>query len=137
MKKCKLLSFRHYVLHHYPLQKKTINTCKKIYNYEYLRHEKLKCGDSIDILAYANISIVGFATIFSLGLCIISLISYRRSKNKKIFFVSLVLLLFFIKNLFLSITLFTAPIQNNTMLLALGLFDLFILLFLYIAVLTK
>lgn len=63
--------------------------------------------------------------------------SYRKSKNKKIFFVSLVLLMFFMKNLFLSIHVFTTPIQNNTMLLVLGLFDLLILLLLYIAVLTK
>jgi len=91
----------------------------------------------MDSLSYVNIIIVGFATIFSLGLFIISLISYRKSKNKKILFVNLVLLLFFLKNLFLSFTLFTTQIQNNNTLLVLGLFDLFILVFLYIAVLTK
>jgi hypothetical protein len=91
----------------------------------------------MDSLSIVNIIIVGFATIFSLGLLIISLNSYRKSKNKKIFFVNIVLLLFFIKNLLLSFNLFTTQIQNNITLLVLELFDLLILVFLFIAVLTK
>ncbi len=91
----------------------------------------------MDNLSIVNIIIVGFATIFSLGLFIISLNSYRKSKNKKIFFVNIVLLLFFIKNLLLSFNLFTTQIQNNITLLVLELFDLLILVFLFIAVLTK
>ncbi len=80
---------------------------------------------------------VGFITVFSLGLLIISFNSYRKSKNKKILFVSLVLLFFFIKTLYLSFMLFTAQIESNSILLALELFDLLILMFLYIAVLIK
>ena len=91
----------------------------------------------MDNLSIVNIIIVGFATIFSLGLFIISLNSYRKSKNKKILFVNLVLLLFFIKNLLLSFNLFTTQIQNNITLLVLELLDLLILVFLFIAVLTK
>jgi hypothetical protein len=91
----------------------------------------------MDSMSYANIIIVGITTIFSLGLFIISLNSYRKTKNKKIFFVSIVLLLFFIKNLLLSFFLFAAQIQNNINLLALELFDLLILVFLFIAVLSK
>lgn len=91
----------------------------------------------MDNISLVNISIVGITTVFSLGLFIISLTSYRKSKNKKILFVSLVLLLFFIKNLLLSFFLFTAQIQNNITILALELFDLLILVFLFIAVLTK
>jgi hypothetical protein len=91
----------------------------------------------MDSMSYVNIIIIGIATIFSLGLFIISLNSYRKSKNKKIFFVSIVLLLFFIKNTLLSFLLFTAQIQNNINLLALELFDLLILVFLFIAVLSK
>ena len=91
----------------------------------------------MDNIALVNIGIVGITTVFSLGLLMISLISYHRSKNKKILFVSLVLLLFFIKNLLLSYFLFTAQIQNNITILALELFDLLILVFLFIAVLTK
>jgi len=91
----------------------------------------------MDSMSYVNIIIVGITTIFSLGLFIISLNSYRKSKNKKIFFVSIVLLLFFIKNTLLSFFLFAAQIQNNINLLALELFDLLILVFLFIAVLSK
>lgn len=80
---------------------------------------------------------VGFITVFSLGLLIISCNSYRKSRNKKILFVSLVLLFFFLKTLFLSLMLFTAQIESNSLLLALELFDLLILMFLYIAVLIK
>jgi hypothetical protein len=80
---------------------------------------------------------VGFITVFSLGLLIISFNSYRKSKNKKILFVSLVLLFFFLKTLFLSFMLFTMQIESNSILFALELFDLLILMFLYIAVLIK
>jgi hypothetical protein len=91
----------------------------------------------MDNISLVNISIVGITTVFSLGLFIISLTSYRKSRNKKILFVSLVLLLFFIKNLLLSSFLFTAQIQNNINVFVLELFDLLILVFLFIAVLTK
>ena len=80
---------------------------------------------------------VGFITVFSLGLLIISFNSYGKSKNKKILFVSLVLLFFFLKTLFLSFMLFIAQIESNSILFALELFDLLILMFLYIAVLIK
>jgi len=91
----------------------------------------------MDIIPLMNISIVGITTVFSLGLFIISLNSYRKAQKKKILFVSLVLLLFFIKNLLLSLFLFTAQIENTIMILVLELFDLLILVFLFIAVLTK
>jgi hypothetical protein len=91
----------------------------------------------MDNISLINISIVGITTVFSLGLFIISLTSYRKSRNKKILFVSLVLLLFFIKNLLLSSFLFAAQIQNNINIFVLELFDLLILVFLFIAVLTK
>jgi len=91
----------------------------------------------MDNIALMNIGIVGITTVFSLGLTIISLISYHKSKNKKILFVSIVLLLFFIKNLLLSFFLFTGQIQNDITILALELFDLLILVFLFIAVLSK
>lgn len=91
----------------------------------------------MDNIALVNISIVGITTVFSLGLFMISLISHHRSKNKKILFVSLVLLLFFMKNLLISYFLFSTQIQNDITILALELFDLLILVFLFIAVLTK
>jgi hypothetical protein len=91
----------------------------------------------MDNMSLANIIIVGFTTVFSLGLLVISSISYRKSKNKKILFVSLVLLLFFVKNLLLSLNLFTLFLQDTSMIFMLEIFDLLILVFLFIAVLTK
>ncbi|MCU0851332.1 MAG: hypothetical protein MUC80_08725 [Candidatus Thermoplasmatota archaeon] len=91
----------------------------------------------MDYVSLVNIGIVGITTVFSLGLLMISLISYHKSKNKKIFFVSLLLLLFSLKNLLLSFFLFTEQIPNNFTILALEFFDLLILVFLFIAVLTK
>lgn len=91
----------------------------------------------MDNISLAIISIVGITTVFSLGLFIISLNSYRKTQKKKILFVSLLLLLFFIKNLLLSIFLFTTQIETTIAILALELFDLLILVFLFIAVLTK
>jgi len=91
----------------------------------------------VDNISLAIISIVGITTVFSLGLFIISLNSYRKTQKKKILFVSLLLLLFFIKNLLLSIFLFTTQIETTIAILALELFDLLILVFLFIAVLTK
>lgn len=91
----------------------------------------------MDNISLAIISIVGITTVFSLGLFIISLNSYRKTQKKKILFVSLLLLLFFIKNLLLSFFLFTTQIETTIAILALELFDLLILVFLFIAVLTK
>jgi len=91
----------------------------------------------MDTIVLLTFIFVGFITVFSFGLLIISFNSYRKSGNKKILFVSLVLLFFFLKTLFLSVLLFTAQIESNSLLLALELFDLLILLFLYIAVLIK
>lgn len=91
----------------------------------------------MDTIVVLTFIFVGFITIFSLGLLIISYNSYRKSRNKKILFVNLVLLFFFVKTLFLSIMLFTAQIESSSILLTLELFDLLILLFLYIAVLIK
>lgn len=91
----------------------------------------------MDTVALLTIIIVGITTVFSLGLLLISLSSYRKSKNKKIVFISLLLLLFFVKNLLLSVFLFTVQIQTDATILILECFDLLILVFLFIAVLTK
>ncbi|PNX53299.1 MAG: hypothetical protein BV458_05105 [Thermoplasmata archaeon M9B2D] len=91
----------------------------------------------MDTISLINIVIVGFTTVFSFGLLLISLGSYRKTRNKKLLFVDLVLLFFFIKNIFISLLLFIAQIANNTTLFVLELFDLLILIFLFIAVLIK
>jgi len=91
----------------------------------------------LDTISLINIVFVGFTTVFSFGLLLISLSSYRKTRNKKLLFVNLVLLFFFIKNIFVSLMLFIAQIANNTTLFVLELFDLLILIFLFIAVLIK
>ncbi|KYK22965.1 hypothetical protein AYK25_06915 [Thermoplasmatales archaeon SM1-50] len=91
----------------------------------------------MDTISLINIIFIGFTTVFSFGLLLISLNSYRKSRNRKLFFVNLVLLFFFIKTLFVSIMLFVAQIANNSTLFILEVFDLLILIFLFIAVLVK
>lgn len=91
----------------------------------------------MDTIVVLTFIFVGFITIFSFGLLIISFNSYRKSRNTKILFVSLLLLFFFVKTLFLSLMLFTMQIESSSILLILELSDLLILLFLYIAVLIK
>ncbi len=46
-------------------------------------------------------------TIFSLGLLIVSLMSYRKYKNAKLLFVSIVFLVFFVKGIVFSLSLFS------------------------------
>ena len=56
-------------------------------------------------MSLESIAISAFVTIFSLGLLLISIISYWRHKNVKLIFVSVVFLLFLIKGILLSIGL--------------------------------
>ncbi len=81
--------------------------------------------------------IYGFLTIFSLGLLIISILSYWKSKNKKILFVSIVFLLFLLKGMILSISIFLADLQEFLSIAFFAVFDLLILFLLFIAVLKK
>lgn len=85
-----------------------------------------------------EIVISAFVTIFSLGLLVVSAASYRKYKNLKLLFVSLVFFVFLIKGLLLSIGLFyeeiTGLINTSTYI---GLFDLIILIMLFIATLKR
>jgi len=73
-------------------------------------------------------------TIFALGLLLVSIASYHRHKNLKLLFVSCVFLVFFVKGILLSLSLFNINIvdlpSNN-------LFDLIILILLFIATLKR
>ena len=77
-------------------------------------------------------------TIFSLGLLVVSLSSYTKFKNVKLIFVSLVFLILLIKGIVFSVGLFKAEISEF---LAtnpyIGLFDLTILLLLFLATLKR
>jgi len=76
-------------------------------------------------------------TIFSLGLFIVSLVSYRKYNNKKLLFVSLVFLIFILKGIMLSLSLFNAEFAEIMSNRITGLFDLAILVLLFIAMLKR
>jgi hypothetical protein len=76
-------------------------------------------------------------TIFSLALLIISLLSYHKYKNSKLFFISLVLLILFVRGVLLSLSLFNEQISEITSSSSIWLFDLLILVILYITSLKR
>ncbi|MCX6666050.1 MAG: hypothetical protein NT038_08360 [Euryarchaeota archaeon] len=82
--------------------------------------------------------ISAFITMFSLGLFIISLASYRRYKNVKLLVVSLVFLVFLVKGILLSLGLFSEDILRIvSSATAGGLVDVLILGLLFIATLKR
>ena len=74
-------------------------------------------------------------TIFSLGLLIISLVSYLKYKNRKLLFVSVAFFFFLVKGITMSTTIF---FEEFTMtMFYLGVFDLIILILLFVATLKR
>ena len=84
-----------------------------------------------------TIIISAFVTIFSLGLLAVSLASYKKYKNLKLLFVSLVFLVLLIKGILLSLSLFVDEIAVLNSVLYSGLFDLIILILLFMATLKR
>ena len=84
-----------------------------------------------------NIILYAFITIFSIGLFIISALSYRKTKNKKLVFVLTVFFLFFIKGIILSLGLFLTDLITFITIPILAVFDLIVLFLLFIATLKK
>ena len=76
-------------------------------------------------------------TIFSLGLLLVSSASYRKYKNLKLLFVSMVFVVFLIKGMLLSLSLFYEDIELLNTVIHSGLFDLSILILLFIATLKR
>jgi len=76
-------------------------------------------------------------TIFALGLFIVALVSYRKYNNKKLLFVSLVFLIFIVKGIMLSLSLFNAGFADIMSNPFIGLFDLVILILLFMATLKR
>lgn len=76
-------------------------------------------------------------TIFALGLFIVSLLSYRKYKNAKLLFVSLVFLVFFVKGILFSLGLFNEQLAGMASNPYIGLFDLIILVLLFMATLKR
>ncbi|MBU0497533.1 MAG: hypothetical protein KKC68_07630 [Candidatus Thermoplasmatota archaeon] len=79
----------------------------------------------------------GFLTVFSCGLWIISIRSYKKSHNKKILFVSGVFSIFFIRGILLSLGLFYPEIEMLHSITLYAFFDLIMLVLLFIAVLRQ
>jgi len=84
-----------------------------------------------------SIIIYGFITIFSIGLFCVSILSYLKSKNKKLLFVSTVFLLFIFKGIILSLSLFLSDLNLFITIPILAVFDLIVLFLLFIATLKK
>jgi hypothetical protein len=85
----------------------------------------------LDLLVSASI------TVLSLGLLTLSLLSYFRNRNSKMLFVSLVFLVFLIKGIVVSLSLFFEDMNLFDSMMNIWFFDLVILVLLYVASLKR
>ena len=76
-------------------------------------------------------------TIFAVTLLMVSAFSYKKYRNIKLFFMTIVFLLFFIRGVMLSLSLFYEQISVISFLTYLWLFDLIILILLYVTSLKR
>lgn len=76
-------------------------------------------------------------TVFALTLLIITLISYRRSKNVKLLLISAVFVVFIVKGIVLSLGLFIGSVEEIYTGQFAGLLDLLILILLFLATLKR
>lgn len=82
--------------------------------------------------------LIGCLVGFSLILLVVSLVSYRRTKNARLLLVSAAFFIFFIKGIFLVAgAVFALTIQESSELLVMVLLNLVILLLLYLAIAIK
>lgn len=91
-------------------------------------------------MAIEQIILSAGITIFSLGLLVVSIMSYRRFQNKKLLFVSFVFLVFFIKGVLMTLQVFSLGLSGVDVLLTgsyNGVLDLIILVFLFMATLKR
>jgi len=84
-----------------------------------------------------DIIINSFVTMFSIGLLIISLASYKIYKNTKLLFIAVVFIFFSIKAIIISLGLFYGELYPIISSSYFRLFDLIILVILFIAVLKR
>jgi len=76
-------------------------------------------------------------TVLSLGMILISILSYRTSKNKKLLFVGLAFLILFLKGIWQSISLFTTVLPPVTIDSFQVFFDVLIVVILFGATLKR
>ena len=79
----------------------------------------------------------GFLTVFSVGLFIVSFLSFFKSKNKKLLFVSGVFLIFTIEGIILSLSLFVELPSYLISIQFLSFLDLIVLVLLFMATLKR
>ena len=84
-----------------------------------------------------DLLINAFITMFALGLLLISLFSYRKYHNTKLLFITLVFILFFIKAVLFSYGLFDEDLIPVLTSSYFRLFDLCILILLFLAALKR
>jgi hypothetical protein len=84
-----------------------------------------------------SIFIIACITIFSLALLVISLLSYWKYKNIKLLFISMVFLVFFTRSVLLTLGLFYEQVAAVTSSVYIWMFDLLILVVLYIISLKR
>ncbi len=81
--------------------------------------------------------ISGCMIVFALGLTIISLLSYREYRNKKLLFVSIVFILLLAKGGISLLSIFLDQLPQSPIVFYSGLIDLGILILLYLATLKS
>ena len=84
-----------------------------------------------------NVVLSAFVTIFSMGLFAVSLFSYRKSKNIKLLLVSIVFLVFLLKGILLSVSIFYSSSVLPSANVSFVFFDVIILLVLFVATLKR
>ena len=91
-------------------------------------------------MQFDGIAISAGITIFSLGLFLVSFVSYRKYKNPKLLFINFVFIVLLIKGILFSVSLFFPELSFiNSFLYSIygGLFDLAVLVLLFIATLKR
>ncbi|MEW5760940.1 MAG: hypothetical protein AB1779_09260 [Candidatus Thermoplasmatota archaeon] len=89
------------------------------------------------MIGYLEDVLIGSITIFAATLLIISYISYKRTANRKLLYVSLAFFVFFIKGLILSFSLYYPKILRIEADLYTILPDILILAFLYLSIMRR
>ena len=87
---------------------------------------------NVEILA-----ISALVSVFSFGMFVMSLFSYRDFKSTKLVFVSIAFFVFFIKGIVQSASVFYESLSALNPSFIIELFDFVILIFLYVATLKK
>jgi hypothetical protein len=77
--------------------------------------------------------IISCIIVISFGLLTLSLLVYRKTRNNKMLVISMVFLIFFIKVLLYNISLYFSDIDFYESMTVVWIFDLIVLLLLYIA----